>query len=1469
MTTPNILVAGQLRNPAAPEHGEIVRDADVVVVPPPDQGDATATNLQDFLAQILAHITALELASTSGGLLRVAATDDFGGAGTTDDRLRLTAPVVRYGAPPPDAVTEGAVRVDAAGNHYSGRSIGSDTIRITIGQAAGSDDSGYMAGDFGTLEDAGAHRWLDAFHWNDNDQSLVLRVFSASDPGASIVLTHGTLGRFPMAKTVGAGAGTARNSFVTGPGRFQYEHSAFADPFLQAGTGAEEFTVVPSAPITFWRQETAGRTDAQIEELARDALAAALTAGANIALTPDDAGNTIAIAVTGLSTVATTGAYSDLTGVPDTAGRTDDQVRELARDALGDALTDGDNITITPNDAGDTITVAVTGVIPADHLPSASGSASGIIGPTEYTRIHDSIDAAHLHDTPALLASHLDDADAVLIDDSSVADGQGSQLREVPLSELDKRWLRQAAVDGRVNTGIIAWLGFNPSDTRTTTGRTIGRAFYSLADAAGTGDGRGAVTGAERDKLQAIPAQGDTANDGRLLGFDADGNYIVVDAPSGGGGSARTNAEVQELARDALGAALAAGAGISITPSDAQNTITIASTITQYQLPSTLSDLAADYAPASWEPVPGAVAITLPAARPNLTQAAGYAYANSLQVSPRPTTDVYATVRLATGTDLDARRRQLRLAESDGVTDVFLSVDDGDWVSLGTRGSWDYWTVLLTDIPLGSNVIVMVADPAALRNVLIGIGQVDGARTDAEVRELARDALGDALTAGTGISITPDDAGDTITVAVANAFTAADEAKLDGIAAGADVTPEGALDLAEDYVPASWERVPGAVAPTLAAKPNLATAAAGVYADFQRHGADVANRWARVRLPAGTSLIAMRRQIRVGDQSGLPQGGRQPVRYDSGQWERLGTQGSWDYYTFQIPNIPAATSVTVVVDDLAALRNVQIGATQVTGLGPVVAGLGTLLPWPVSRTTLPPLPWRRGLRFFNDSGGTLPYGPPREYAWSDEATAYVVVIGDTDSTGRVSQIDAFKSGAPNVGTVGAVAGKVYFRVDAAGASTALPSSAEVNQTVYSTITLRGQATRQGGGIDQFYEIVGLTTDTFIQTVDGHPSGTVLLRWTRADGTFLTPSAECPQWDVVWEYNNGVGRWLSNAVVPGAGDDGAAVWTELFTGQSPNIFQPGEMQTIRDSANDVVLLPDAGRLRVRLRRAASSPMTQWTEVLVSELRALASYGTGRAATAANSMSIVLPYPSSPGTSGQPGAQALLMGYNTSGATRRLTIGNSSSTSRFHEVEIEHTSSGESGGGGGGGGGSRTDEQVRELARDAVGTALRATGRAVVSHDDTANTITVGVPGGVLSTGQTAGAIALPHRTTAPEANAWVDVLSHTVTQDEVDRGFMFITANLRGQVASGQDTSVNRPAIAARLIQGTAVAAEDERYYRFSTGTILGLSLSSILEVQTAGEVIKVQAQMFQLAASSVTTGASINSAYWRRFSTGG
>ena len=84
---------------------------------------------------------------------------------------------------------------------------------------------------------------------------------------------------------------------------------------------------------------------------------------------------------------------------------------------------------------------ALPSTIPASNLPVASSSGAGVIQPAEWIKINNAVNQQTLHDAPNVPNSQLEDADAILFDDDSAAVGT-SELAEISIAELDKRWLQ-------------------------------------------------------------------------------------------------------------------------------------------------------------------------------------------------------------------------------------------------------------------------------------------------------------------------------------------------------------------------------------------------------------------------------------------------------------------------------------------------------------------------------------------------------------------------------------------------------------------------------------------------------------------------------------------------------------------------------------------------------------------------------------------------------------------------------------------------------------------------------------------------------------------------------------------------------------------------------------------------------------------------------------------------------------------
>ena len=139
--------------------------------------------------------------------------------------------------------------------------------------------------------------------------------------------------------------------------------------------------------------------------------------------------------------------------------------------------------------------------------------------------------------------------------------------------------------------------------------------------------------------------------------------------------------------------------------------------------------------------------------------------------------------------------------------------------------------------------------------------------------------------------------------------------------------PQHLHDLLLQYGAGGWTRVAGAVAQTTTASlESLATVAGYTYSDFLSISTRQENRYVYLRLAAGTSLVAKRRQARIGEQDGVT---GEFAGFDSSRWTLIGTTGGQTYYGQLAADLPAGDSVTLVEDDPASL-NVRTPAELTT-----------------------------------------------------------------------------------------------------------------------------------------------------------------------------------------------------------------------------------------------------------------------------------------------------------------------------------------------------------------------------------------------------------------------------------------------------------------------------------------------------------------------------------------------------------
>lgn len=394
---------------------------------------------------------------------------------------------------------------------------------------------------------------------------------------------------------------------------------------------------------------------------------------------------------------------------------------ETVRDTIGAALVAGTNITITPDDPLDTITISsplqsatettftATGNIAATNVQSAVaeldtekvGKAGGdVVGAPSTTTVPLAIQGAEA--TRSVTTKALTANVATLT--TSVAHNF-KVGKTVVVSGVD------ATFDGTYTIKGIP----------TATTFTYDKTAVDVASVAATGTARS------------------YAHDSNLQEWrDSGGAVLTRVAPDGTiwiGASQVTDAEA---VRDIVGATLTAGTNVTVTVNDAADTITISSTGDPEFVRDTIA--AALVAGTNMSVVIDDVANTI-----------------TLNATDTNTTDpevVMDTVAAGIVAGANITKTYDDVAGTLTITSTDTNTTDPEVVM----------DTVSTGIVAGTNVTTVYDDVAGT----LTISSTDTNTTDPEV---VRDTIATALTAGANIAITPDDVGDKITVAATGVAT--------------------------------------------------------------------------------------------------------------------------------------------------------------------------------------------------------------------------------------------------------------------------------------------------------------------------------------------------------------------------------------------------------------------------------------------------------------------------------------------------------------------------------------------------------------------------------------------------------------------------------------------------------------------------------------------------------------------------
>jgi hypothetical protein len=265
-------------------------------------------------------------------------------------------------------------------------------------------------------------------------------------------------------------------------------------------------------------------------EVIQDMISTFLVAGSGISLTYNDAGNTLTIAATGGAAAPLGASYVTLAN---DGSLTDERV-----------LTAGNAITLTDGGAGTTLTVAVDNEAVQDMVSAFLAAGNAI--------------SLSYNDAGNLLTVAVDNEVIQDMMSSFLVAGSGITLTYSDVGNTLTAAVDNEAVQDMISTFLVAGSGIS---------LTYNDAGNTLTIAATGGGGGGAPTGAS---YVTLGTDVDLTSE-RVL--TAGSGITLTD---GGAGSTITVAVDNEVLQDMISTFLVAGSGITLTYNDAGNTLTVA-----------------------------------------------------------------------------------------------------------------------------------------------------------------------------------------------------------------------------------------------------------------------------------------------------------------------------------------------------------------------------------------------------------------------------------------------------------------------------------------------------------------------------------------------------------------------------------------------------------------------------------------------------------------------------------------------------------------------------------------------------------------------------------------------------------------------------------------------------------------------------------------------------------------------------